>query len=119
MKQVIIALGSDTRQSVHIQWASQQLSCSLENFRLSRRLWTQDIRGNGRMYMNQLAIGYTHLALDELELLLKQLERKAGRTRDHVNIDLDLMLFGSQRFHLKDWPRPYIQQLLPDILCND
>ena len=38
------------------------------------------------------------------------------RSREHVTIDLDLMQYDSQRYHLKDWSRPYIQLLLPDIL---
>lgn len=116
MQQVLIALGSNTRQSVHIQWASQRLSCLLDNMRLSHKLWTTDIHGTGIMYMNQLALGYTNLTPEVLEKVLKTIEAEAGRSKEHVTIDLDLMQYDQQRYHLKDWPRPYVQQLISDFL---
>ena len=68
---VIIALGSNTRQVVHIEWASEWLSTLLSNVKLSRLLWTQDIKGTGLMYMNRLVSGYTLLSADEIEQVLK------------------------------------------------
>ena len=29
------------------------------------------------------------------------------------------MQYGDQRFHLQDWPRPYIQQLLGETTNNN
>ena len=68
------------------------------------------------MYMNRLATGHTTLTAEALIYELKRMEAETGRTRNGITIDLDLMQYGEQRFHEKDWPRPYIQQLLPDVL---
>lgn len=115
-RRVLIALGSNTRQSAHILWASQRLSVLLSEVRLSRCCWTSDIKGTGIMYMNRLATGHTTLTAEALIYELKRMEAETGRTRNGITIDLDLMQYGEQRFHEKDWPRPYIQQLLPDVL---
>lgn len=115
MHQVLIALGSNDHQNAHIQWASERLSCLLCDIQLSRKLWTQDIHATGQWYMNRLAAGYTTLSVDAISRKLKETERETGRTPKRVSLDLDLMLYDNERFHLRDWPRPYIQQLLPDI----
>lgn len=115
MHKVLIAIGSNERQSVHVQWASERLSQLLDNIRLSSRLWTTDVKGSGRWYMNRLAAGNTLLTVSELEQQLKQLERATGRNQERVTLDLDLMQYDNDRYHLNDWPRPYIQRLLPDM----
>ena len=115
MHKVLIAIGSNERQSVHVQWASERLSQLLDNIRLSSRLWTTDVKGSGRWYMNRLAAGNTLLTVPELEQQLKQFERATGRDQERVTLDLDLMQYDNDRYHLNDWPRPYIQRLLPDM----
>ena len=116
MFNVIIALGSNSCPAVHVQWASQWLSHTFHDVRLSRTLWTPDIKGTGRYYMNRLAIATTTLSRAAVEQLLKETEGRTGRNPDRVTLDLDLMQYDDTRYHLKDWPRPYIQQLIPDIL---
>ena len=112
---VIIAMGSNTRQVVHIEWASEWLSTLLSNVKLSRLLWTQDIKGTGLMYMNRLVSGYTLLSADEIEQVLKAAEARTGRSKPLVTLDLDLMQYDEQRYHLRDWPRPYIQRLIDEV----
>lgn len=112
MNAVLIALGSNTLQCAHIQWASQRLSALLSDVTMSRVLWTPDIHGRGLWYMNRLLWGTTSLTANELTTLLKQIEQESGRTPQRVTIDLDLMQYDHQRFHLDDWQRPYIQNLL-------
>ncbi len=109
---VLIALGSDTHAAAHIQWASQRLSQLLTALRLSSTLWTEDIHGTGRYYMNRLAWGTTNLSADQLQQKLKDIEAETGRTKGRVTIDLDLMQYGDQRYHLSDWDRDYIQKLM-------
>ena len=108
---VLIALGSNHRQPVFIQWASQRMAMLLHNPRFSPTLWTKDIKGTGRLYMNRLVAGDTLLSVSEIEQVLKQFEVEARRTHDQVTIDLDLMQYDSDRYHLRDWPRPYITKL--------
>jgi 2-amino-4-hydroxy-6-hydroxymethyldihydropteridine diphosphokinase len=113
---ILIALGSNYLQAAHLQWAVQRLSQFVTEMHLSRSLWTPDIKGSGMMYMNQLVMGTTTLSAAALEQELKTSEKATGRTKQQVTIDLDLMRYDDERFHLRDWPRPYIQQLIDDVL---
>jgi len=78
-------------------------------------LWTEDIHGTKRYYMNRLAKGTTNLTVEELQQALKDIEAETRRTKERVTIDLDLMQYDSRCYHLSDWPRPYVQQLLPTL----
>lgn len=112
MHRVLVSLGSNTCPAAHIRWASQRLSLLLDNARFSRTIWTEDTRGTGIFYMNQLASGYTALSADALQQALKAVEQETGRTKPSVTIDLDLIQYDQQRYHLTDWTRPYILQLM-------
>ena len=112
MANVLIALGSNYHQSAHILWASQRLAALLADVTLSPVLWTPDIHGRGLWYMNRLLRAQTSLSPTQLTALLKQIEQETQRTKQHVTIDLDLMQYDDQHFHLDDWQRPYIQNLI-------
>ena len=73
---------------------------------------TDTIGGRGLWYMNRLLRAKTSLSPDQLTTLLKQIEQETQRTKQHVTIDLDLMQYDQQRYHLDDWERLYIQRLL-------
>jgi len=113
---VILSMGSNTRPEENMASASEMLANLLDTLRLTRVIWTDDIHGRGIKYLNRLVSGFTVLTVDELNERLKQIEQAHGRTREHITIDLDLMLYDDQRYHERDWPRPYIQQLINDIL---
>lgn len=112
---VIIALGSNERQSANMMWASQRLTTLVCGSKFSRILWTKDVSGKGRMYQNRLVRGTTTLAVEELEQKLKEIEAVLHRDGEKVTIDLDLMEYDSVRYHLRDWGRPYIQLLIGDV----
>ena len=116
--EVIIAFGSNYRQAAHIRWASERLAWLLDECRLSRVLWTADIKGSGKWYMNRLAAGCTELSADDLQQLLKQTEAKTRRTKEVVTIDLDLLQYDSQRYHEKDWQRNYVSAIINDIILK-
>ncbi len=116
MTTVIISISSNHIQAAHLQWAAQWLSTLLSDAKYSHTLWTADVKGSGLMYMNRLVTGTTDLSPDALLSLLKAAEQRCHRSAGRVTLDLDLMQYGQQRMHLHDWPRPYIQQLINDIL---
>ncbi len=109
---ILISLGSNNRQNAHIQWATQRLTTFLSSPHFSRIIWTHDHSGTTKMYMNRLASGTTDLTPDEIVQKLKVIEVETNRTPDTVTIDLDLMAYDTHRYHLRDWPRPYIHDLL-------
>ncbi len=109
---VLIALGSNYHQAAHIHWASQRIATVIGNIRLSPVMWTADNHDDSRFYMNRLVSGTTALSPEQLVESLKEIEKESRRSSHHVTIDLDLMSYDGQRYHLRDWPRPYIQQLI-------
>jgi 2-amino-4-hydroxy-6-hydroxymethyldihydropteridine diphosphokinase len=61
--------------------------------------------------------------LDEEELVqwMKQTELNFGRTQAKrllgiIPIDFDLLEYDGEKRHLLDWQRPYVTELLKDIL---
>ena len=59
-------------------------------------------------------------AQEELNRRLKQIETDFGRTpekrqRGIVPIDLDILQYGDQRHHERDWQRPYVADLLGQL----
>ena len=76
------------------------------------------------LYLNQLVAALTTLPFDLLQAALKDIEARLGRTPDLrrqgiVPIDLDILLYGDQRHHLRDWSRPYVTNLLPQVIIPD
>ena len=112
MSDVLRALGSNYHQNAHIHWASQRLGTLFVDVVMSPVLWTQDVHGRNLWYMNRLLRAKTTLSPTQLTTLLKQIEQESYRTKEHVTIDLDLMKYDQERYHLSDWDRPYIQKLL-------
>ena len=113
--QVVIALGSNHLQSANMHWGAERLKSMLTITCMSRRLWTMDVKNTGCWYMNQLVTATTDMEFDELERRLKAIEQESQRTTQHVTLDLDILLYDTTRYHEKDWSRPYVQQLLPDL----
>ena len=69
------------------------------------------------MYLNQLVYGTTMQTVDSLQLWLKLTEREMGRTSDaklmgQICIDIDILEYDGVRYHLKDWERDYVKNLL-------
>ncbi len=112
---VVIALGSNYLPVAHIEWASGLLASLIENCQFSRRLWTQDIKGSGVWYQNRIAYGFTDIPVNQLQTQLKEIEIESGRTKERITIDFDLMLYDHQRFHEKDWQRPYFTVLFDEL----
>ena len=134
MNEVIISLASNCDQEQNLHQARLCLEQILSSCRYTKAIWTEPyIVGNASqrcdkeqsqtletppiMYLNQLVYATTSLNVDELQSALKDIELRLGRTAEDrqkgiVRIDLDLLLYNDQRYHLRDWDRPYIKALL-------
>jgi 2-amino-4-hydroxy-6-hydroxymethyldihydropteridine diphosphokinase len=114
----IISLASNCCQEENLAEAQCRLSQILFSPSYTDAIWTEPINSHlSSRYLNQLVYAQTSLTVDALQAALKQLECEMGRTPDDrdkgiVRIDLDLLQFDSDRYHLRDWNRPYVQQLL-------
>ena len=123
----IISLASNCCQEENLAEAQCRLSQILSSVSYTEAIWTEPLSSKSNLsslsslhsplYLNQLVYAQTSLTVDALQAALKQLECEMGRTPDDrakgiVRIDLDLLQYDSNRYHLRDWNRPYVQQLL-------
>ena len=114
----MIALASNQEQEQHLHIARQQLEHILAVSKYTEAIWTDPIRSTRPCrYLNQLLYAETEMTCEDLEQALKHIERKMGRMPEDrekgiVKIDLDLMRYDNQRYHLPDWERCYIKNLL-------
>ena len=127
---VVISLASNYGQQQNLHRARQCLEQILSSCHYTEAIWTEPFSSSvvggasPAMYLNQLVTATTTLSVKTLESSLKAVERQLGRTaadrcQGIVRIDLDLMLYDGNRYHLKDWSRPYIQALLPQTSLHD
>ena len=83
----------------------------------SRMLWTEPIGIASDRFVNALALTDTDKEQEEVERILKQVEKECGRTREEkmrniIRLDLDLLQWGTVRLREQDWERDYIRLLL-------
>jgi len=115
-QEVIISIASNEDQEANLAKARELLKTILPNLTFTKELWTQPVNTTRKsMYLNQLCKGTTELGPNLLGEVLKETEKRLGRRHNEdgiVAIDLDLLQHGQQRFHLRDWERNYVKDLL-------
>ena len=120
---IIISIGSNYNQKENISFAKKKLTGMLgEQTSFTRDMWTEPVGIQSEKFINCICISSTKHTLLQLTKAFKQLERKCERSKknDLINkipLDIDILLYGDQRYHEKDWERQYIQELLND--CFD
>lgn len=116
---IILCLASNTCQQHYLERARQALATLLPGLSYTTEHWTQPVGAvRDDLYLNQLAAGETHLPLNDLQPLLKQIEQQLDREHDGsgiVTIDIDLLQYDETRYHLRDWQRDYVRLLLPEL----
>ncbi len=116
---VIISLASNYNQEKALAAARAQLTQLLIEVKFTSAIWTDPI-GTIRKesYLNQLCEGTTALGCGLLGEVLKETERRLGRTHNEdgiVVLDLDLLEYDGERFHLRDWDRNYVKNLINEL----
>ena len=116
---VIISLASNHNQEEALAAAREQLTQLLTEVHFTSAIWTEPI-GTIRKepYLNQLCECTTALGCGLLGEVLKQLERRLGRTHNEdgiVVLDLDLLEYDGERYHLPDWDRNYVKDLINEL----
>ena len=121
MHSILLSLASNYEQEKNLSEAREALAQVLVSPVYTSAIWTEPCgKKKGSLYLNQLVYAQTDLDCDELNSRLKEMEKAQGRNDEArrqglVPVDLDLLQYNQQRFHLRDWQRPYIQQLLPEL----
>lgn len=116
--QVLISIGSNHNSLQNVEEALRLLSHLLIDACATKIIATAPF---GAQYKNDfhncLISGSTSLSVTVLESILKRIEQKMGRTPDSkltgiVPIDIDILQYGDDKYHLRDWQRPYVTNLL-------
>ncbi len=117
---IVIALGSNVDQETHILKAKKWLEATFEDMTFGTSLWTEPIGVSSDKFLNTLGVGYTNVNKERTLLALKNIERKCGRRvaesrKGIIAVDIDLLLFDSERLHETDWSRGYVKNLLQQL----
>ncbi len=119
-KRIVLVLGSNYHQKENIAKAKALLQDTFEGMVFGSYLWTDPIGMQSDKFMNLIGAGYTYVNRERTEMALKNIEHKCGRSTAQsrlgiVAVDIDLLIFDTERFHQQDWDRPYIKQLLSQV----
>lgn len=118
---IIISIGSNYKQKENISFAKKKLAGMLgEQTSFTRDMWTEPVGIQSEKFINCICISTTRHTLLQLTKAFKQLEKKCERSKKNdliskIPLDIDILLYGNQRYHEKDWERQYIQELLNDF----
>ena len=116
---IIISLASNINQEANLEAARTALTQLLTEVRFTRAIYTDPIHSlRAEKYLNQLCCGTTALGMNLLNEVLKETEKRQGRTHNEdgiVTLDLDLLEYDGKRFHHRDWDRPYIKNLINEL----
>ena len=113
---IIISMASNIDQEAKLEAARTQLTQLLSEVHFTSAIYTEPINSLRREpYLNQLCRGTTALGMNLLSEVLKEIEKRLGRTHNEdgiVTIDLDLLEYDGERFHHRDWERNYVKDLI-------
>ena len=116
---MIISLASNEHQEENMAKAREQLTQLLTSVHFTSAIFTEPVGSlRNEPYLNQLCQGTTALGEGLLCEVLKETEKRLGRTRNEdgiVSIDLDLLQYDNRRHHLRDWGRSYVKALIGEL----
>ena len=117
--QIIISLASNENQEANLQAAREQLTQLLSEAHFTSAIWTDPINSiRQEPYLNQLCKATTAFSMNLLNEVLKETEKRLGRTHNEdgiVKIDLDLLQYDEAQYHLRDWSRSYVKNLINEL----
>lgn len=120
-KRLIIAIGSNYEQESNVRKASNMLrELFSDEISFTKQIWTESIGILSDRFLNCIATTYSDCSFEELQEKLKNIETLCGNNeeeRQHniVRMDIDILKLGDDKYHVNDWERPYIKELIKDI----
>ena len=116
---IIISLASNFNQEANLEAARAQLTQLLTEAHFTSAIWTEPINSlRSDPYLNQLCKGTTAFGFNLLNEVLKETEKRRGRTHNEdgiVTLDLDILQYDDEKFHLRDWTRNYVKDLINEL----
>ncbi len=119
-QKLLIALGTNVNQKQNIQKAMDLLRKTWHDILFTKSKWTKPIGMDTDLFYNCLAYTKVDEDLSQVQQILKNIEKACGNTeidRAHqkIQMDIDILMFGTHKLHEPDWQRSYIQELIQEI----
>lgn len=117
MYKCIISFGSNYFCQEHFQKSWQELSPYLLDIHYSPKVYTNPINFpySSENFLNQIIYAHTHLELEQLQQICKDIEIACGRTPELqkcapylVPMDIDIIVWGNLVVKHLDLERPYV-----------
>ncbi|MBR5656437.1 MAG: 2-amino-4-hydroxy-6-hydroxymethyldihydropteridine diphosphokinase [Prevotella sp.] len=117
---LLIALGSNKDAKKNMEKARGLLQHLFKGVVFTSCIWTDPINIESDKFLNCLAYAETTHQVKQLEMALKQIERRCGdgkslRRTNVIRMDIDILKYNDEVYHEKDWTRPYILKLLGEL----
>ena len=118
---ILISLGSNYNPIENIEFAKKKLKAIFgETTKFTDNMWTTPIDIESNRFINCICMAETRHKLLQLEMAFKRLEKQCNRSKKNdsmkrIPLDIDVLLYGDEKRHKKDWDRDYIKVLLKQI----
>lgn len=112
---VLLAFGSNvTNGSDIIEHAVAEVTEVVKVIRWSGCMLTKPVGIVSPMFTNGIMSGTTDLEYDKLLVLTKRCERRHGnrkskRAKGIITLDIDILKFDDNMYHVDDWEREYVK----------
>lgn len=119
-QKLLIALGTNVNQKQNIQKAMDLLRKTWHDILFTNLKWTKPIGMDTDLFYNCLAYAKVDEDLSQVQQILKNIEKACGNTEtdralQKIQMDIDILMFGTHKLHEQDWQRSYIQELIQEI----
>lgn len=119
-QKLLIALGTNVNQKQNIQKAMELLRKTWHDILFTNLKWTKPIGMDSDLFYNCLAYTKVDEDLTQVQQILKNIEKACGNTEadrvlQKIQMDIDILMFGTHKLHEQDWQRSYIQELIQEI----
>lgn len=119
-QKLLIALGTNVNQKQNIQKAMDLLRKTWHDILFTNLKWTKPIGMDTDLFYNCLAYTKVDEDLPQVQQILKNIEKACGNTEadrvlQKIQMDIDILMFGTRKLHEQDWQRSYIQELIQEI----
>lgn len=122
---IVVSIGTNYCQQENMYYAKKKLSIILgEQATFTQELWTAPIGIDSDKFLNCICIASTKHTMLQLHKAFKKLERQCGRSKKNdsekkIPLDIDILFYGDEKFHIQDWNRDYVKILLSDFFDVD
>lgn len=114
LNEIIVCIGSNRNPTANVECAGRLLCDYFTSLRFSAPVYTEPIGvGLSGLFLNQVVTAYTPDHPEEVNRVLKQIERQMGRTpqdklRGDIPIDIDLLQWNDQVLKPADLQKEYV-----------